>query len=197
MLNLLYNNFRKRQVFGMNILTRKIKFIAMNIASSVFFSNKLRIKIYKMCGMDIGKRVFIYTNCFFNGSNIKIGDGTFINYNCVFENNRNIEIGDNCFIGMEVLFCAVTHEIGPEEARAGKTLGLPIKVENGCWIGSRTTILQGVTIGNGCVIGAGSLVNKDCKPNGLYVGVPARRIKDLPLEGVKKEVDSKQQSFLI
>jgi maltose O-acetyltransferase len=42
-------------------------------------------------------------------------------------------------------------------------------------------IMPGVTVGNGCIIASGALVNKDCAPNGLYAGVPAIRIKDLPL----------------
>lgn len=54
-----------------------------------------------------------------------------------------------------------------------------ITVGDGCWIGTNVTILPGVNIRNGCVIGAGSLVTKDCEPNGLYVGVPAKRIKEL------------------
>lgn len=54
-----------------------------------------------------------------------------------------------------------------------------IIVESGCWIGANVTILPGVTIGHGCIVGAGSLVTKDCMPNGLYVGSPAKRIRDL------------------
>ena len=50
---------------------------------------------------------------------------------------------------------------------------------DGCWICAGCTILPGVTIGEGCVIAAGSVVNKDCAPDGLYAGVPAKRIKDL------------------
>ncbi|MCR4913326.1 MAG: acyltransferase [Lactobacillus sp.] len=56
---------------------------------------------------------------------------------------------------------------------------MPVKIDDGCWIGANVTILPGVHIGKGCVIGAGAVVNKDCEPNGVYVGVPAKRIKDL------------------
>ena len=54
-----------------------------------------------------------------------------------------------------------------------------IFIGDGCWIGANVTILPGIEIGTGCIIGAGALVTKNCKPNGLYVGVPAKRIRDL------------------
>jgi maltose O-acetyltransferase len=56
----------------------------------------------------------------------------------------------------------------------------PIAVEEGAWIGGGVIVLGGVRIGRGCVIGAGAVVTRDCEPNGLYVGVPARRQRDLP-----------------
>lgn len=52
-------------------------------------------------------------------------------------------------------------------------------MEDGCWLGGNVTVLPGVTIGRGCVIAAGAVVTKSCDPNGLYAGVPARRIRDL------------------
>jgi maltose O-acetyltransferase len=83
---------------------------------------------------------------------------------------------------MEVLFCTSTHIMGPATERAGRVHPQPITVGDGCWIGARSVILPGVTIGDGCVIAAGAVVNKDCAANGMYAGVPARRVKDLPVE---------------
>jgi maltose O-acetyltransferase len=158
----------------------KFKIIAINVlACSIMISSKIRLAIYKLCGMKIGNGSFIYGGCLFNGTNIKIGNNSFVNYKCVFENHDYIEIGNNCSVGMEVMFCSATHEIGQSEQRAGRTLGFPIVVEDGCWIGSRAVILPGITIGKGCVIAAGALINKDCQPNGLYAGIPAKRIKEL------------------
>jgi maltose O-acetyltransferase len=65
---------------------------------------------------------------------------------------------------MEVLFCTSTHIMGSATERAGHVNPQPI------------------TIGDGGVIGAGAVVNKDCAPNGMYAGVPARRVKELPVE---------------
>jgi len=99
-----------------------------------------------------------------------------------FDGSAPIHIGKNCGIGMEVLFCTSTHLPGPPTERAGPVHPQPITVGDGCWIGARAVILPGVTIGEGCVIAAGAVVHRDCAPNSLYAGVPARRIKELPVQ---------------
>ena len=71
------------------------------------------------------------------------------------------------------------HEFGPSRQRAGPGAKAPITIGDGCWLGASAMVLPGVEIANGCIIGAGSVVVQNTKPNGLYVGVPAKRIKDL------------------
>ena len=53
----------------------------------------------------------------------------------------------------------------------------PVVIEDNVWIGAKATILAGVTIKSGCVIGANSVVTHDTEENGIYVGAPARKIK--------------------
>ena len=88
-----------------------------------------------------------------------------------------IVIGDNVYLACNVSVITSTHEIGPTDKRCGRSVEKDITIGNGSWIGCNATILSGVTIGDGCVIGAGSLVNKDCEPNSLYVGVPAKKVR--------------------
>ena len=151
------------------------------IGGSKIVPEFLRYIIYRLGGIKT-KTYSILPETFFtyfNKHNVKIAENTFINYRCYFDNTAPIEIGRNCAIAFEVMFCTSTHEQGNNLQRAGQAYGKPIKVGNGCWIGARSTILPGVNIGNGCIIAAGSVVSKDCEPNGLYGGVPAKRIKDL------------------
>jgi acetyltransferase-like isoleucine patch superfamily enzyme len=72
-----------------------------------------------------------------------------------------------------------THAIGPHHARLGDWRYLPVTIGAGCWIAARSVIMPGVTIGDGCIVAAGAVVLEDCEPDGLYAGVPARRIRDL------------------
>jgi maltose O-acetyltransferase len=150
------------------------------LASSVATPRPLRYIYYRLFKMDI-RTPSIQPSIFFRGPAVKIGRRSFINTGCFFENGlAPVEIGSMCEVAMEVMFCTATHKIGTEQCRSGAPVGLPIKVEDGCWIGTRATILPGVVIKRGCVIAAGAVVTRDCEPNGLYAGVPAQRIKDLP-----------------
>ncbi|WP_248930944.1 acyltransferase [Paenibacillus hamazuiensis] len=152
-------------------------FIINNIAANS--PRKVRHKIYKLCGLNTYSHR-IMGGCYFLGNNITIGKNIFINYRCFFDSeHQSIEIGENVNIAFGVMFCTSTHKIGHMLNRAGETVGLPIKVGNGCWIGAGAVILPGVTIGEGCIIAAGAVVNKECLPNGLYAGVPAKRMKEL------------------
>jgi maltose O-acetyltransferase len=121
----------------------------------------------------------VMEGCHFGDSDIEIGRDSFINIGCVFDNSASIEIGERVQVGMEVMFVTSSHVLGTSQRRGTEVIAAPIMIGDGCWIGSRVTILPGVTVGPGCVIGAGALVREDCEPDGLYAGVPARRVKSL------------------
>ena len=106
---------------------------------------------------------------------IIIGDNVFINFDCIIR--PNIQIGDNVSIGPGVHLISDNHKIGTSECRAGESSFDLIKIADGCWIGADVTILGNVEIGKGTVIAAGAVVNKDCEPNSLYAGVPAKLVK--------------------
>lgn len=80
---------------------------------------------------------------------------------------------------MNVTFLNSTHQVGNFEKRAGQYTPMPITVGDGCWIGANALIMPSVTIGNGVIIAAGSVVTQNCDGNCLYGGVPAKKIKEL------------------
>lgn len=90
-----------------------------------------------------------------------------------------ITIGARCDIAPEVSFITGTHEPGNVSRRAGVDTARPIRVGDGCWLGTRVTVLGGVTIGDGAIVAAGAVVTKDVPPNTLVGGVPARVIRFL------------------
>ena len=126
----------------------------------------------------IGK-AFIQNGCAFRGFGTQIGDGSYVNTGVHFDDTAPVRLGKHVFVGPGAMFLTATHEVGTIDQRAGTSAHIPVAVEDGSWVGARAIILPGVTVGAGCVIGAGSVVTKDCEPNGLYLGVPARRVREL------------------
>jgi acetyltransferase-like isoleucine patch superfamily enzyme len=110
---------------------------------------------------------------------IEIGDNVFINADCYFDAAANIEIGTGVRIADHVRLITSSHQVGLKSRRAGEGLAKPIHIGEGAWIGSSSLILPGVTVASGCIIGAGSVVAKSTDSDGLYLGVPARRVRDL------------------
>lgn len=90
-----------------------------------------------------------------------------------------ITIGDNVMIAPNVHMYCTTHVIGETQRRTKDICYDNITVEEGCWICADVIILPGVSVKRGCIIAAGAVVNRDTEPNGLYAGIPAKRIREL------------------
>lgn len=151
----------------------------VKIIGGGYIPNAIRISFLKFLGMDIGDNVTLRRAEYLGSSKLIIGDNVYIGPKLYYDGKAEVVIGNNCDIAPQVMFCTNNHEIGRLCRRAGKDYYSPIKIGDGCWIGTRTTILPGVKIGSGVIIAAGSLVNKDCEANCMYAGVPARKIKEL------------------
>ena len=115
-----------------------------------------------------------YTDC---GINIKVGERVFINACCRFQDQGGIQIGDGSLIGHNTTIATLNHDFNPQ-TRANLTPS-PVKIGKNVWIGSDCTILPGVTIGDGAIIGAGSVVTKSIPKNSIAVGNPAKVIKNI------------------
>ena len=135
----------------------------------------------KLTGTQVDKsfRCFppFYTDC---GKNIKIGKNVFINACCRFQDQGGIEIGDGSLIGHNTTIATLNHDFNPD--KRANLHPSPVKIGKNVWIGSDCTILPGVEIGNGAVIGAGSVVTKNVPANSIAVGSPARVIKQIEIK---------------
>lgn len=113
--------------------------------------------------------------------NLVIGENSWIGTGLTVHGNGCVIIGSNCDIAPDVTFLTGSHKVGNYQRRAGEGLSYKIKVNNGVWIGAKTTILRNIEIGQGCVIGTCALINKSVEENKMIAGVPAKVIKELPL----------------
>lgn len=111
------------------------------------------------------------------GTNIKMGEKVYINFNCNFIDDAEIFIGDKVMFGAGVTIATVGHPINPEYRNL--MFGSPVRIEKNCWIGANVTICPGVTIGENSVIGAGSVVTKDIPANSIAVGNPCRVLREI------------------
>jgi maltose O-acetyltransferase len=135
-----------------------------------------------MAGMKAGADCRIFDGVYFGApTRLTLGDRVFINSRCFLDGCDRIQIESDVYLAMNVSLITGTHSIGPSVCRAGVQRLAPVSIKKGCWIGANSTILPGVAVAQGCVVAAGSVVTRDTDPNGLYAGVPARRIRDLDL----------------
>jgi len=157
---------------GWNLLVNRV-------AAATSLPPTIRAGIYRQAGIDcrtlkIAPGLWVYSD------HLTLGVGAFIGWHCRIHNQAPVTLGERAFLGPEVMLLTTGHHIGPPEHRAGELTASPIVIGAGAWIGARSMVLPGVTVGAGSVVAAGSVVTADCEPHGLYAGVPAVRKRDLP-----------------
>lgn len=109
---------------------------------------------------------------------LRIGKGTYVNRDTMFDAHESIVVGQNVMIGP---FCYITDgNHGIEGQMPIKQQGMeisPVTIGDEAWIGAHVSVLKGVTIGKGAVVGAGSVVTKDVPDFAVVIGVPAKLVK--------------------
>lgn len=109
------------------------------------------------------------------GWNIHLGNGVFINFNCVILDVVAVHIGAGTQIGPGVQILAADHPRDPRARAMGLEFGRPVRIGRNVWIGGGALVLPGVSIGDDALIGAGSVVNRDVPAGATVVGNPARQ----------------------
>ena len=137
------------------------------------------IKQFKKCG----GRIYISPRCVFTPSTISLGSNVYFGVGCVIQSaHGNITIGNHVMFGPGVHIHGgnhVTNKAGIYMDEIKKETGSDpeIIIEDDVWIGANAIILSGVHVGQGAVIGAGSIVTKSVDPYSIVAGNPAKRIK--------------------
>ncbi len=150
--------------------------ITAELNGSYHTPEEIRKLFSKLTGREVDETFGMfppfYTDC---GKNIKIGKNVFINACCRFQDQGGIEIGKGVLIGHNTTIATLNHDFNPNLRQ--NITPASVKIGNNVWIGSDSTILPNVTIGDGAIVGAGSVVTKDVPPNTIVAGNPARVIR--------------------
>lgn len=148
----------------------------------------LRREILEDITGSLGENVVIQPPVYFDYGNLFIGSNSFMNFRFTAIDCARIEIGENVLIGPGVTMATAMHPMLAEERKTkyhpdgnfyGMEYALPIRIADHVWIGSNAVILPGVSIGEGTVIGAGSVVTRDIPAGVLAVGNPCRVVRML------------------
>lgn len=145
----------------------------------LFNSRPHSLSLEKLLG-QVGENVRIETGFWCDyGSNISIGDWSFLNFNCTLLDIGTITIGKKVQIGPGVHIYTVSHPLDYQRRADFEMTVEPVVIEDNCWIGGGTIIMPGVTIGARSVIGAGSIVTKSIPADTLAFGNPCKIIKSI------------------
>ncbi len=140
-----------------------------------------RVYLSRITGQEIDESVTLLPPFYVDfGKNIRIGKRCWIQQGCTFFDRGGITLGNDVFIAPKVNLITINHDPNPDNRSA--TYGRPIVIEDKVWIGINSTILPGVRIGYGSIVGANSVVTHDVPPMSVVAGNPARFIKSINSE---------------
>ncbi len=176
---LVYNDF-DQDLFNKRVEAKKL-FKAYNKTEDEEVD--LRNKIMKQLFKNVGENVWIEPDfrCEF-GKNITIGDNVYINFGCIILDCSEVTIGSHTLLGPNIGLYAANHSTDATERINGGCYGKPIHIGNNVWLGGDVKVLQGVTIEDNTIIGAGSIVTKDIPDNVIAVGNPCKVIRKITEE---------------
>ncbi len=157
------------------------------LAKAIIFSKKilsrLLMYLYRPLFKSYGQNFIFDPYSYFTYDTINVGNDVFIGPKAYFGSIKNITIGNKVMFGPFVTILGGDHntiQVGEYMYDVEWKLpenDVPIIIEDDVWIGARSIILKGVTIGKGSIVAAGSIVSKDVEPYSVVAGTPARKIK--------------------
>ena len=138
--------------------------------------DEARRYLSRITGREIDESVTLLPPFYVDfGKNIRIGKRCWIQQGCTFFDRGGITLGEDVFIAPKVNLVTINHD--PDPGNRSATYGRPIVIEDKAWIGINSTVLPGVTVGYGAIVGANSVVTHDVPPFTVVGGNPARFIR--------------------
>lgn len=169
----------------MNSILLQFKFFLVEFLNVTYqlIPNPLRNYYLRLFGISfMGGKSSLHRKCkFFHIGKMKVGKNSVINFGCYLDNRRGIYIGDNVGIAHNTKIYTLGHDLEDPKFR---TKGAPVHIKDNVFIFSNAMVMPGVTIGEGAIILAGSVVTKDVDSWTIVGGNPAKKIRDR-----KREID--------
>jgi acetyltransferase-like isoleucine patch superfamily enzyme len=169
------------------------------VGAGCFIEQNVRVLVPR--GVYLGRRVMVGEGCFLDAhsaggrielqddvwlsrgsyfitgdSEIIVGPSTYIGHRCLIYGHANVRIGRDVLMANDVQLICGNHTFARRDVpiRTQPTVEEPITVGDDVWLGASTIVLGGVTIGQGCVVGAGSVVTRSLPPYSIARGIPAK-----------------------
>lgn len=128
----------------------------------------------RILNIKIGKKSYIFMSAYLETrGQMTIGDGTVINERCRLDNRGGLTIGNHVSISPDTHIITADHDVQSPDFAGRQN---PVTIEDHVFIGSRATILPGVTVGVGAVVAAGAVVTRSVEPYAIVAGIPAKKI---------------------
>ena len=144
----------------------------------------IRKVLYRLCGMKIGKdaRIHMCVKVLIPWK-ITIGKRSVVNEFCFLDGRGNITIGDDVSISIYSIIITGTHKKDSETFEYAKN---QVVLEDNVWLGARAMVLDGSLLQKGTIVGAGSVFKGISDKNGIYIGIPARKMATRNLDASYK-----------
>lgn len=171
--------FLKSVIVAVIYKMRYGKHLKINFINSI--RGEIYIELFKDANLKIGRFLMsrgpLYLKCT-EGGYIELGDRTFFNNNCSLTAAKKITIGSHCMFANNLVIVDHDHKCSPSGI-TGELVSEEINIGNNVWCGANVTILKGVHIGDGAVIAAGAVVNRDVPAHTVVGGVPIKVLKEI------------------
>lgn len=182
------NPIRLFVIRSLNFVTNYIvRFIPSFTVRRLWYTRVLGITFGRHAGVHLGCYLWYYGPGQIRRDGFRIGNYSRINRNSFIDARGPVLIGDNVSISPEVVILTASHRADDPEFRVESR---PVVIEDHVWIGTRAMILPGVTLGRGCVVGAGAVVTRDVPELTMVAGVPARPVGQRPAEATAYVLDN-------
>jgi maltose O-acetyltransferase len=176
-------------------VVRLLNFFTNCIVAHIPSFTLRRLWYQHVLGASFGPQAGIHLNCYvwFYGpgqvrrDGFRLGAYSRINRGCCLDVRGGLDIGDNVSISPEVMILTASHRVDDPEFRVENR---PVVIEDHVWIGSRATVLPGVTLGRGCVVAASAVVTRNVPPLAIVAGIPAREVGVRPAAAAEYVLDT-------